>query len=171
VIEWSTLIVSSPAQRWKAGAGELAHAPLHPVLHHQVLRRSDDVEEAVHGCIDQLAMRGRQLRVFDRQVIGPGQRIDRGPDDRMIDRLGHAFAEQVDGDVPPAQRFDIVVAAGDRGKARPAVGTAFFAGVKHQNSFSLIGVTPKTNGGCPRYRMNPAGVQSQAGWTSASYWR
>jgi hypothetical protein len=75
-MECKTLMVSRPAQRWKAGAGELPHAPLHAIFQHQILRRLDNVQEAVDPRIDQRGVGRCQLGIFQRQIIGFCQRVD-----------------------------------------------------------------------------------------------
>ena len=119
-----------PGTTLEAGARQLPEAALHAVLHDQVGRRPDDVEEAVDPRPDQLRPCRRQFGILDREVVGPRQCVDRRADDRVVDRLLDDAAEQVDLDVAAAQRRDIFVAGADRLEPRPAALRRLLAGVQ-----------------------------------------
>src|SRR5690606_23832060 len=55
---------------------------------------------------------------------GALKRVDRRPDDRVIDRLVDLLAEQVHADAAIAQTVDVIVAGDNGAEARPAVGGA-----------------------------------------------
>mmetsp|Transcript_9572 Transcript_9572/g.29818 ORF Transcript_9572/g.29818 Transcript_9572/m.29818 type:complete len:233 (+) Transcript_9572:682-1380(+) len=61
----------------EARAGALAEAPLHLVLRRDVLCGRADVREAVHARVDELRVRGRELRLALRQTVRLRDRVDR----------------------------------------------------------------------------------------------
>ena len=59
-------------------------------------------------------MRGCQFGVFQGQIIGGAQGVDRGANDRVVDGLCNTFAHQVDRDIAVTQALYIIVAIDDR---------------------------------------------------------
>ncbi len=102
-----------PDAALEAGAGELTEPALHPVLRHHVLHRFGDVQEPVDRSAGDGREGGRQLRLVGGELVGGGHRIDRGPDEWMIERLVDQLAEEVDPQVAPAQASEVVLCALD----------------------------------------------------------
>ena len=92
----------------KAGAGELAHAPLHAVLVDEIIGAGGNVQKAVDPLADIRGFGGGQLRVIEGELVGGGQRIDGGTDHRVVHRFLDPLAEQVDLKLTAAQAVDVV---------------------------------------------------------------
>ena len=105
----------------EAGSGELPQAPLHLVLHHQVLGARRHVQEAVDPLTGVGRKRATQLGIARREVVGLRHRVHRRADDGMVDRLGHQLAEQIDLELAPAQARDVFVAGANRRGRLPAL--------------------------------------------------
>ena len=91
----------------EAGACELTQAALHLVLHNKICRACRDMEKAVGPFAGQGRDHGSQLRVAIGKLVGFSDRIDRRPDDWMID--------------PAAQAFDVVGPGANRLADREAL--------------------------------------------------
>jgi hypothetical protein len=98
----------------EAGAGELAEAPLHAVLHDDVLHALRDVQEAVDALTRRADDGGGERGVLGGEVVGAGDRVDRRADDRVIDGLRDLLAHVEDPQAARAQALDVLGAAGDR---------------------------------------------------------
>ena len=108
----------------EAGAGELTEPPLHLVLHDEIGRAFRNMQKTIHALAREWRDGGGQFRVPDGEIIGFGNRVDRGPDDRMVDRLRNPFAHQIDLELTPAQALDIFGARTDRISRERAAGHA-----------------------------------------------
>ena len=95
----------------KARAGALAEPALHAVLHHHVVDAFGHLQKAVHALAGELALDGGELRFVFRERVRLGDRVDRGADHRVIDRLLDQLAEQVDAQFAVAEALDVL--AGD----------------------------------------------------------
>ena len=58
--------------------------------------------------------RGREFGIAVREVVGLRDRVDRGPDDRMVDRLGDRLAHQVDVQISAPQALNVFGPRSDR---------------------------------------------------------
>jgi hypothetical protein len=93
------------------------------VLGDEIAGRGRHVQEAVDGADGAGRLRAAELRTLGGEAVGFRHRVDRGPDDGVVGRLGHALAHEINRHAPAAQRAHIVVGVGDRRREiRPEAG-------------------------------------------------
>ena len=66
------------------------------MLGHKIGGACRHMQEAVDGAAGDFGLRGCQFRPLGCDPVGLRHRVDRWPDHRMVDRLGDAFAEDLD---------------------------------------------------------------------------
>src|SRR3974390_329347 len=97
----------------KAGTGAPAEFALHFVLGDEVLRASGHVQEAVCEDARDVTLCAAEIRPLGGEAVGLRHGVDRGEDDRMLDRLLDALAHEEHVYAPAAQRRDVVVGGDD----------------------------------------------------------
>ena len=102
-----------PDAALEAGAGALPEPTLHAVLEHHVVHVLGHLQEAVDALPGQLRLRRRKLGVFLGQRVGLRDRVDRGPDHRVVDRLLDQVAKQIDAQLAAAEALDIFGSGAD----------------------------------------------------------
>jgi hypothetical protein len=98
----------------EAGPRQLPEAALHLVLHDKIGGARRNMEETIDALAGQRRHRGSEFRIAVREVVSLRNRVDRGPDDRMVDRLGDQFAHQVDLQISAPQALNVIGPRPDR---------------------------------------------------------
>jgi hypothetical protein len=98
----------------EAGTGQLPEPALHLVLQDQVLRTAGHMQKPVDAFAGVRRHGGTKLRIAQRQFVGFSHRIDRRPDERVIDRLVNEFTEQEHAQLSATQTGDVILGAANR---------------------------------------------------------
>jgi hypothetical protein len=98
----------------EARPGDLSELALHLVLQDEVLGVGTDVEEPAHGLPGEGRDDGRELGMGLGEVVGGGDGVDRGPDDRVVDGLVDLLPHQEHPELAAPQALDVLGAGADR---------------------------------------------------------
>ena len=98
----------------EARARQLPKTALHLVLHDEIAGARGDMEEAVYAATGEGRDGGSQFGILVREIVSLRDRVDRRPDDGVVDRLFDELAHQIDLQPTTPEAFDVFGAGLDR---------------------------------------------------------
>ena len=95
------------------------------------------MQKAVDAFARERRDRRGELRMLHCQVVGSGDRIDRGTNDRVINGFVHPLTEEIYVQIAPAQTFYVFFTGTDRCYFRPGMSCQLFSACSHNRAHKM----------------------------------